>query len=88
VTGLIDLVGALDGLLTLQADADTGYFVAASGLRWDSEQTAALRAAFLAAYRYQHIFSGVRETRFVEVLRGLIAPAELDRIVTALASLS
>jgi hypothetical protein len=87
VTGLIDLVGALDGLLKLQADADTGYFVAASGGTWDGEQTAALRAAFLAAYRYQHIFSGVQETRFVAVLRGLIAPAQLDRIVTALAAL-
>jgi hypothetical protein len=40
--------------------------------------------AFLRAYRYQYIVSGVQEERFAKILAGLITPAQGERIGKAL----
>jgi hypothetical protein len=87
VDDLIGLVGAVDGLLVAQAAADTGYFASAAGQSFTSEETRAIGSTFLRAYRHQYIVSGVRDTRFVAILGGMINAAQSDRIDQALAPL-
>jgi hypothetical protein len=84
VDDLIDLVGAVDGLLQMQADADAEYFVTASGASLYEENRERLEHTLLAAYRWQYIVSGVSETRFPKVLMSLISPTQGERINTAL----
>jgi hypothetical protein len=86
VDDLIGLVGAVDGLLQAQAEADAGYFVATAGGRFTAHQVEALRDAVLKAYRWQYIVSGV-QGRFVAVLQELLTEAQMARIGAALAPL-
>jgi len=85
VGDLISLVGAVDGILQAQARADAGYFLAGIGRIMTAEQAGQVRAAFLAAYRYQYIVSGVKDARFQQVLGGMITPQQGERIGAALA---
>ena len=87
VTGLIDLVGAVDGLLQAQSAADAAYFIERAGRVFGAAEQEAIRATFLAAYRHQYILSGVRDTRFPEVLKSLLEPPQFERVVGALAPL-
>jgi hypothetical protein len=84
VDDLIVLAGAVDGLLQVQAKADAEYFSAIAGMR-PAEEVERTREAFLAAYRWQYIVSGVREPRFGAILASLTTPAQRERIGTALA---
>jgi hypothetical protein len=73
VTDLIGLVGAVDGLLQQQAPADAEFFFAATEKRPQPDALAAMQGAFLAAYRWQYIFSGLEHTRFGTILEGLVS---------------
>jgi hypothetical protein len=84
VTDLIDLVGAVDGILAMQAHADAAYFLQHAGRAFLTVEEAAIRDLVLKAYRWQHIVIGVREPRFLEVLRALTTPAQMERIGAAL----
>jgi hypothetical protein len=87
VDDLLALVTAVDGILRMQAAADAGYF--ASHLKRplsDSEATH-VQATFLRAYRYQYIGSGIEQTRFPEILFGLVGDGEATRIQAALGPL-
>jgi hypothetical protein len=77
-------VGAVDGLVQMQAKADAEYFLAIIGRPLGAEQRAAVADAFLKAYRYQYIVSGVQEERFEKILGGMITPAQGERIGKAL----
>jgi hypothetical protein len=83
VTELIELVGAVDGLLQVQAEADAEYFLARLGRALDANEQQAVRDRVLRAYRWQYIASGVQEPRFAAVLGELATPAQLQRIVQA-----
>ena len=85
VDELIELVAAVDGILQAQAGADTDYFLRACGRSFDRAQVEAIGAAFLGAYRYQYIASGVADPRFQSILGGMITPAQGERIGKALA---
>jgi hypothetical protein len=85
VDDLIALVGAVDGILQVQSQADAGYFVQICGRPVDSAELGKLQAALLRAYRWQYIVSGVQEPRFAEILGSLVTPAQGERIGTALA---
>jgi hypothetical protein len=85
VGDLISLVGAVDGILQAQARVDAGYFLASISRVMTAEQAAQVREAFLAAYRYQYIVSGVKDARFQQVLGGMITPQQGERIGAALA---
>jgi hypothetical protein len=87
VDDLIALVGAVDGILQLQAAADTDYFISAISRQLSQAELEAVGMLFLKAYRYQYIVSGLQMTRFPEVLFGLVTPAQRQRIETALAPL-
>jgi hypothetical protein len=87
VSDLIDLVGAVDGILQMQSRADADYFVHAAGSSFSAAQVAAVQDLLLKAYRWQYIVSGVQERRFGEVLTELVTPAQMQRIGDALAPL-
>jgi hypothetical protein len=85
VQDLIALVGAVDSLLRLQAAEDARYFLAQ--VRLAPAEAARIEPAFLAAYRWQFIVSGVQEPRFQEVLGSLTTEAQRGRIGAALETL-
>jgi hypothetical protein len=87
VDDLIDLVGAVDGVLQAQAQADAEYFIGVAERPFRAEEERAIRNAVLKAYRWQYIVSGVQDGRFLGVLTGMITQAQVERITTALAPL-
>jgi len=87
VTDLIDLVGAVDGILQVQSAADTKYFLLRAGRSFSSAEQTAIRELLLRAYRWQYIMSGVQDQRFMDVLTSLTTPAQMERIGNALAPL-
>lgn len=87
VDDLIALVGAIDGILQVQAKADAEYFAATVGRPLNAAETDAVGVLFLEAYRYQYIMSGLKLTRFPEVLFQLVTPAQRMRVDAALARL-
>jgi len=87
VDELIQLVAAVDGILQAQASADAEYFAATCGRPVDDAEARAIGAAFLKAYRWQYIHSGVQHRRFGTVLGSLITEAQAQRLKAALATL-
>ena len=87
VDDLIALVGAVDGVVQMQAKADAQYFVACLERELADDEDAALQRTLLAAYRWQYIVSGVQEPRFGRVLQELATPAQMQRIGAALTPL-
>lgn len=88
VDDLIALVGAVDGILQAQASADADYFLNIVGRELSAAGGAGVRDGVLRAYRWQYIFSGVEQTRFVEILDSLVTPDQGRRIRAALATLA
>ena len=87
VDDLIALVGAVDGILQAQSQADVDYFVAICGRIPSREERSRLATATLAAYRWQYIVSGVQEPRFQQVLGELTTEAQREKIGAALGPL-
>jgi hypothetical protein len=85
VNDLIDLVGAVDGILQMQARADVDYFLKVCGRALPELDTLRVRAGVLAAYRWQYIVSGVQEPRFNHILGSMITKTQGARISQALA---
>ncbi len=85
---LIGLVGAVDGIVQMQAKADAEYFAAAAGRAFDAAESQAIHAAMLAAYRWQYVVSGVQDPRFLDVLGSMINPEHGARINAALAPIA
>jgi hypothetical protein len=85
VSDLIDLVGAIDAILQMQARADAEYVMHVASRRYAPQEQATVADLVLRAYRSQYIVSGVKEPRFGEVLKELLAPAQMERIGQALA---
>lgn len=84
VDDLIALVGAVDGLLQLQSEADVAYFAQINPRAFTQQELQQLRAGVLGAYRWQYIISGVQEPRFGEILSPMITEAQSRRIGEAL----
>ncbi|TMH13876.1 MAG: hypothetical protein E6H70_13715 [Betaproteobacteria bacterium] len=87
VTDLIELVAAVDGILQVQAKADTDYFLRVCGRPFDKTQVQKVGDTMLKAYRWQYIGSGVQDERFQKILGGMITEAQMQRIGAALAPL-
>jgi hypothetical protein len=85
VTGLIELVGAVDGMVQAQAAADAEYFFKVCRGPYSAEQSGRVREGILHAYRWQYIVSGVEEPRFQGILGSLISGVQGRRITEALA---
>jgi hypothetical protein len=84
VDDLIGLAGAVDGIVQAQAAADAEYFVTISERMFSPAESKAIGEAFLRAYRYQYIVSGVQDERFNKILGGMISAAQGQRIGKAL----
>ena len=87
VDEFIELVGAVDGILQVQAKADAEYFSETCGRYVPSYQGKALEAGILKAYRWQYIISGAQHPQFLKVLTGFITEAQGTRIQEALSTL-
>jgi len=85
VDDLIGLVGAVDGIVQMQAKADAEYFVQVAGRAFDDAQVQAIHATMLGAYRWQYVVSGVQDPRYLGVLGSMINAAQGARINAALA---
>jgi hypothetical protein len=85
VSDLIELVAAVDGILQVQAAADTDYFLRVCGRTFGKTEVQKLRDTMLKAYRWQYIVSGVQDERFQKVLGGMITGDQMKRIGAALA---
>jgi hypothetical protein len=88
VDGLIALVGAVDGILQAQAQADADYFISITGRSFSEAEVEQVHAGVLKAYRWQYIVSGVIEPRFHKVLFSLVDDAQAARIQEALEPLT
>jgi hypothetical protein len=87
VDDLIALVGAVDGILQLQAGADADYFFALTPAIYADVERERIHEGVLKAYRWQYIVSGVMEPRFQKTLFGMVSDAQRARIEAALAPL-
>jgi hypothetical protein len=87
VGDLLELVAGVDGMLQAQAQADAKYFLANVTQPLTAAEAERVGSALLAAYRYQYIGSGMAQTRFPNVLSGLLPAAQLERLQAALAAL-
>jgi hypothetical protein len=85
VDDLIELVGAVDGVLHAQAAADTEYFAAINAREFTAAERERLAAALLRAYRWQYIVSGVQHPHFGKLLGSMTSDAQMQRIGAALA---
>jgi hypothetical protein len=84
VDDLIALAGAVDGMVQVQAKADTEYYIGVCGRKFPVAESDSVAKAFLAAYRWQYIGSGVQNQRFGQILGGMITPQHNERIGAAL----
>ena len=81
VDDLLALVGALDGLLQLQAEADAAYFNALQA--YSGEQARRVGDVMIEAYRWQCIRSGLSSSRFQEGLFNKIDARQTERVLAA-----
>jgi hypothetical protein len=87
VDDFIDLAAALASIVREQAAADARYFAANCRRVVAADEAHAIEAAFLAAYRWQYIYSGVAHPHFRRVLAALTTETQRHRIQTALTGL-
>ena len=85
VNDLINLVGAVDGILQAQSAADAEYFIGNVGRKFSDDEAKKIRATLLGAYRWQYIISGVQHPHFGRLLTGMTTPEQMERIQAALA---
>ncbi len=79
---LIELVGAVDGIVQAQAAADGDYFAATCGRDLRAFEADLVRQTLLEACRYQYILSGARHPHFACTLAELTTNAQLGRILS------
>jgi len=85
---VIELVGAVDGILQEQSKLDAEYFLKICGRSFTEEQMTRIKVCLLRAYRWQYIFSGVEHPRYQKLLKSLITETQLQRIAQALSPLA
>ncbi len=85
VTDLIDLVGAVDGIVQAQSAVDAAYFMRLCDRNFTAGEQRALRDLVLRAYRWQYIISGVQHPHFGRLLTEMTTAAQMQRIQQALA---
>jgi hypothetical protein len=85
VTDLIDLVAAVDGIVQAQSAADTAYFLRLCDRNFGDAEQQQIGQLVLKAYRWQYIISGVKHRHFGKLLTEFTTPAQMQRILHALA---
>jgi len=87
IDDLIELVGAVDGLLQTQARLDVDNLQACLWRRLGMAERQEIEAAVLAAKRYTFIESGVTHPNFLELFGMVTTPAQQEKVQQALAAL-
>ncbi|HEY7746416.1 MAG TPA: hypothetical protein VIA07_08765 [Desulfuromonadales bacterium] len=87
IDDLIELVGAVDGILQKQAAADIGYFFDIGVRDFSDDEIRQIESGVLQAYRWQYLFSGVEDQRFKSLLGSMITESQGQRIGEALMTL-
>ncbi|MEO6664998.1 MAG: diiron oxygenase [Rubrivivax sp.] len=85
---LLELVGAIDGIVQIQAGADAAYFLQHAGRAFGADQQRAVQHTVLQAYRWQYVVSGAQEPRFAGVLCELATPQQVQRVMQAMGPLA
>jgi len=85
VDDLIDLAGAVDGILQAQSGADAEYFLRTCGRGLSQSKRQQVKDGLLRVYRWQYIVSGVQEPRFASLINRLVSAPQAERIGNALA---
>jgi hypothetical protein len=88
VDELIQLVGAVDGIVQGQAAADRDYFARTCGRRLTELETGMVQQTLLEAYRWQYILSGARHPHFASTLASLVTDNQLERVHDTLCDLA
>lgn len=86
IADLIELVGAVDGLLQTQSRLDVENFQRHVGRRLGGREEAEIGAAVLAAKRYTFIESGVTHPNFAKLFGMVTTAAQQGRVSQALGS--
>jgi hypothetical protein len=87
VDHLIELVGAVDGLLRQQAGMDVRNLQGYLGRTLDADEQAEVEQHVLAAKRHAFLEMGVTHPRFQELFAEVTTPAQQERVGAALAGL-
>jgi hypothetical protein len=87
IEDLIELVGAVDGLLQTQAKLDVDNLQACLWRRLGMSERQEIEAAVLAAKRYTFIESGVTHPNFVDLFGLVTTPAQQQKVQQALGAL-
>lgn len=88
VDELIELVGAVDGILQMQRAEDVNYFLINCNRTFSDDEIRRLNEGVLKAYRWQYIFSGVKHPRFQKLYTELTTEHQRQRVSDALAPLN
>ncbi len=88
VDDLVLIFRSLDEILQAQAEADLAYFLSVSDRAFGHARSQRILGATLAAYRWQFIFIGLGNPRYVNTLMGFLNEAQYQRISDALGSIS
>ena len=88
VEELLELGGAIDGLLSEQADLDIDSLRRATGRRFTERETAEIKTSIQRAYRWTFIVSGLTHPTFVRIVAELTTegPNRLEAAARALAA--
>jgi hypothetical protein len=86
VSELLELGGAIDGLLSQQADLDIESLERATGRTFTTPQRAEIKTSVHRAYRWTFIVSGLRHPTFVKIVSELTehGPRRLEEAAVAL----
>ena len=88
VDELLELGGAVDGLLSQQADLDLESLAHAIGRTLSEDEKAEIKRNTLRAYRWTFLVSGLEHPKFVRIVSELTrrGPAKLEAVARALSS--
>ena len=88
VDELIELGGAIDGLLSQQADLDLGSLEKAIGRALSDREKAEIKKSTHRAYRWTFLVSGLEHPNFVKIVGELTrrGPAKLEAVAHAMSS--
>jgi len=88
VDELIELGGAIDGLLSQQADLDLGSLEKAIGRTFSDREKAEIKQSTHRAYRWTFLVSGLEHPNFVKIVSELTrrGPAKLEAVARAMSS--
>jgi hypothetical protein len=87
VDELIELVGAVDGLLMNQVERDIANFITYTRRDLSSSELDDLRGALIGSKRWTFIQSGVTHPRFIELIEAVTTASQQERIGSALETL-